>query len=102
MSFSSTRAPYYRLHKPRALFDEVARMSVDGVGKSAIARIKRIAWNTAARWLVLAAAFARRFNHRMLRRVYLHELQAHEIRSFPLHKQMEVWIHTAIEVWLRL
>jgi len=99
---STTDTPYYRLHKPRALFDEVARMSVHGVGKSAIARIKRIAWNTAARWLELAAAFARRFNHRMLRRVDLHELQADEIRSFLLHKRMEVWIHTVIEVWSRL
>jgi IS1 family transposase len=95
-------APYYRLHKPRALFDEVARMSVNGVGKSAIARIKQIAWNTAARWLALAAEFARRFNNRMLRQVDLCELQADEIRSFLLHKQMEVWIQTAIEVWSRL
>ena len=99
---STTGTPYYRLHKPRALFDEVARMSVDGVGKSAIARIKHIAWNTAARWLALAAAFARRFNHRMLWRVDLRELQADEIRSFLLHKRMEVWIHTIIEVWSRL
>ncbi len=99
---SSMGTPYYRLHKPRALFDEVARMSVDGVGKSAIARITRIAWNTAARWLELAGAFARRFNHRMLRRVDLHELQADEIRSFLLHKRMEVWIHAAIEVWSRV
>ena len=99
---STTGTPYYRLHKARALFDEVARMSVDGVGKSAIARIKRISWNTAARWLALASAFARRFNNGMLRQVDLHELQADEIRSFLLHKQMEVWIHTAIEVWSRL
>jgi len=53
-------------------------------------------------WLALAAALARRFNDRVLRRVYLHELQADEIRSFLLHKRMEVWIHTAIEVWSRL
>jgi IS1 family transposase len=99
---STTGTPYYRLHKPRALFDEVARMSVEGVGKSAIARITRIAWNTAARWLALAAAFAHRFTDRMLRRVELCELQADEIRSFLLHKRMEIWIHTAIEVWSRL
>jgi len=102
-TFSSTvGTPCYRLHKPRTLFDEVARMSVDGVGKSAIARIKQIAWNTAARWLAVAAAFARRFNDRMLRRVHLRELQADEIRSFLLHKQMEVWVHTVIEVWSHL
>ena len=99
---STTGTPYYRLHKSRVLFDEVARMSVDGVGKSAIARITRIAWNTAARWLAVAAAFARRFNARMLRRIALHELQADEIRSFLRHKRLEVWIHTVIEVWSRL
>jgi hypothetical protein len=102
-TFSSTiGTPYYRLHKPRALFDEVARMSVDGVGKSAIACIKRIARNTAARCLALAAAFARRFNRRMLRRLDLRELQANEIRSVLLQKRMEIWIHTVIEVWSRL
>ena len=87
---STTGSPYYRLHKSRALFDEVARMSVDSAGKSAIARIKRIAWNITARWRALAAAFARRLNHRMLQQVDLHELQAGEIRSFLLHKRVEV------------
>jgi len=77
-------------------------MSVDGVGESAIARIKRIASNTAALWLALAAAFARRFNNWMLRRADIRQLQADEIRSFLVHKRLEVWIHTAIEVWSRL
>jgi hypothetical protein len=50
-------------------------MSVDGVGKSAIAPIKRIAWNTAARWLAVATAPARPFNDWTLRQADLHEFQ---------------------------
>jgi hypothetical protein len=33
------------------VFDEVAALSVEGLNKSAIARVKRIAWNTVHRWL---------------------------------------------------
>jgi hypothetical protein len=51
---------------------------------------------------LLATAFALRFNHWMPWRVDLSELQADEIRSFLLHKRMEVWIRTAIEVWSAL
>ena len=55
-TFSSTRGtPYYRLHKPRSLFDEVVRMCVHGIAISAMARIKRMAWGTIARWLESAA-----------------------------------------------
>jgi hypothetical protein len=35
----------------RAIFDEVAALSVEGMNKSAIARVKGIAWNTMHRWL---------------------------------------------------
>ena len=49
-TFSSTRGtPYYRLHKPRSLFDEVVRMCVHGIAISAMARIKRMAWGTVRR-----------------------------------------------------
>ena len=43
---STTRTPYYRLQHRRTIFDEVAALSVEGLNKSAIARVKRIAWNT--------------------------------------------------------
>jgi len=46
------------------MFDEVAALSVEGLNKSAIVRVKRIAWNTAHRWLERAAAWCRRFNNR--------------------------------------
>src|SRR5262245_40284268 len=52
---SNAGTPYHRLQHRRATFHEVARLSVEGLNKSAIARVKRIAWNTVARWLEKAA-----------------------------------------------
>ena len=51
---SATGTPYYRLQHRRSTFDEVASLSVEGLNKSAIARVKRIAWNTVHRWLAKA------------------------------------------------
>ncbi len=82
-TFSSTHGtPYYRLHKPRAFFDEVVRMCVHGPAISTMARIKRMAWGTVARWLESAASDASRFNDRMLKGFLVRELQADEIRTF--------------------
>jgi transposase-like protein len=53
---------YHRLPHRRATFDEVAALSVEGVNKSAIARVQQIAWNTVDRWLEKAAAACRLFN----------------------------------------
>ena len=63
---STTGTPYHRLQHRRATFDEVASLSVEGLNKSAIARVKRIAWNTVHRWLEKAAAWCRRFNDRKI------------------------------------
>ena len=99
-TFSSTRGtPYYRLHKPRSLFDEVVRMCVHGIAISAMARIKRMAWGTIARWLESAATYAVRFNDRMLRGFVIHELQADEIRTFVGAKKRVIWVLTTLEVW---
>src|SRR5450756_238298 len=46
---------YHRLQHRRAMFDQVAALSVEGVNKSAIARVQQIAWNTVDRWLEKAA-----------------------------------------------
>ena len=94
--------PYYRLHKPRSLFDEVVRMCVHGIAISAMARIKRMAWGTIARWLESAATYAVRFNDRMLRGFVIHELQADEIRTFVGAKKRVIWVLTTLEVWSRL
>jgi transposase-like protein len=48
---STTRTPYHRLQHRRATFDKVAALSVEGLNKSAIARVQRIAWNTVHCWL---------------------------------------------------
>ncbi|MDA2923204.1 hypothetical protein MYX65_00865 [Acidobacteria bacterium AH-259-L09] len=77
-------------------------MCVDGVAISAMARIKRMTWGTVARWLELAATFAERFNHRMLKGFVIHELQADEIRTFIGTKKQVIWVLTTLEVWSRL
>src|SRR6185436_492452 len=57
---------YHRLQHRRATFDGVAALSVEGMNKSAIARVKQIAWNTVARWLEKAAHSCRPFNNRRI------------------------------------
>src|SRR6185436_18902386 len=77
---STTRLPYYRLQHRRATFDEVATLSVEGMSKSAIARVKRVTWNTVHRWLERAAACCR-FNDRKIKVLSVVELQADEIKT---------------------
>ena len=59
---ATTGTPYKRLQHSMRRFDRVASLSVEGVNKSAIARLEGLSWNTVARWLELAVALARRFN----------------------------------------
>ena len=67
-----------------------------------MARIKRMAWGTIARWLESAATYAARFNDRMLKGFVVHELQADEIRTFVGAKKRVIWVITTLEVWSRL
>jgi IS1 family transposase len=90
------------LHKPRKLFDEVAQMSVEGVGKSFISRIKGISWNTVASWQQKAVKFAKQANEDLLHGYELIELQADEICTFVGSRNNQTWIHTVLEVWSRL
>jgi IS1 family transposase/transposase-like protein len=102
-TFCSTKGtPYYGLHKPRSVFDEVVQMTVEGVGISSISRKKHFAWNTIASWQYLACQAAGEFNDHKLKGVQLIELQADEIRSFAGTKKKSMWIFAAIEVWSRL
>ncbi|PYV45010.1 MAG: hypothetical protein DMG06_04055 [Acidobacteria bacterium] len=101
-TFSSTNGtPYYRLQHRRATFDEVASHSVEGLNKSAIARVKRIAWNT-VRWLERAAVWCRRFSDRKINRLAAVELQADEIKAIVAGKKQSVWVFAVIDVWSRL
>jgi len=99
---SNTGTPYHRLQHRRATFDEVAALSVEGLNKSAIARVKRIAWNTVHRWLEKAADLCRRFNDLKTTGFTVTELQADEIRSIVGGKQQPIWIFAAIEIGSRL
>src|SRR5438132_1848662 len=81
-TFGSTSGTlYHRLQHRRATFDEVATLSVEGMNKSAIARVIGIAWNTVHRWLERAAVCCRRFNNQKIDRLSVVELQADEIKT---------------------
>jgi len=93
---------YYRLQYPRKTFDEVAALRTEGVSISTIARVKRLSWNTVARWIERAAAHAREFNDRKTRGYEIQELQADEVRTFVQGKAHPIWIMATIEVSSRL
>jgi transposase-like protein/IS1 family transposase len=99
---SNTGTPYHRLQHRRARFDEVVTLSVEGLNKSAIARVKQIAWNTVDRWLEKAAAFCRRFNNWKIAALSVMELQADELQTIVGSKEHPIWIFTTIDVWSRL
>ena len=99
---ANTGTPYHRLQHRRVTFDEVAALSVEGLNKSAIARVKRISWNTVDRWLERAADSCHRFNNRSITGLAVEELQADEIRTIVGGKQQPIWIFVSIDVWSRL
>ena len=99
---STCGTPHYRLQHRRATFDGVASLSVEGVNKSAIARLKRLAWNTVYRWLEKAAVWCRRFNNRKIKGLSIGELQADEIRTIVGGTEQSIWIFVVIDVWFRL
>jgi transposase-like protein/IS1 family transposase len=99
---STIGTPYHRLQHRRAIFDEVASLSVEGLNKSAIARIKRIAWNTVHRWLERASNWCRRFSDRKMNRLTMAELQADEMQTIVGGKEQPIWVFAVIEVWSRL
>jgi transposase-like protein/IS1 family transposase len=99
---STTGTPYHRLQHRRATFDEVVSLSVEGLNKSSIARVKGIAWNTVHRWLERAAAQCRRFNNRKMKGLSIVELQADEMRTIVGRKEQSIWVFVVIDVWSRL
>src|SRR5215475_3442301 len=99
---SNAGTPYYRLHHRRTTFNQVATLSVEGLNKSAIARVECIGWNTVDRWLEKARDCGRRFNDQEITGFRATELQADEIRTITQAKQQPTWIFAAIEVWSRL
>jgi hypothetical protein len=65
-------------------------LTVEGVGKSSIARAKQMSRNTVARWQQLASQYAERFNDCMVHDYELIELQADEIRTFVRTKKSQL------------
>jgi IS1 family transposase len=84
------------------IFDEVASLSVEGLSKSAIARVKQITWNTVHRWLERAAAWSRRFSDRKMKRLAMAEPQADEMQTIVGGKEQPIWVFAVIDVWSRL
>jgi len=99
---STTSTPYHRIQYSRNTFDEVCYLSVEGLSKSAIARVKRLTWNTVSRWLEKASVAAGQFNDHKLNSYPLKEIQADEIYTFIGRRRYPIWIITLIEVWSRL
>jgi IS1 family transposase len=83
------------------MFDEVASLSVAGVNKSAISRVKGLAWNTVHRWIERATESCRRFNEKRAGVIEIVELQADETRTFVGRKKSQIWIFAALEVCSR-
>ncbi len=98
---STTETPYHSLHYSRNTFDDVVLMSVEGVSKASITRVKKLSWNTVARWLTRAAQSAERFNDRMVQSYELRKLQGEEVRTFTDNKGRLIWVLFALEVWSR-
>jgi transposase-like protein len=63
-------------------FDQVARLRVEGVSISAIARTSGRSRSTIARWLERAAVSARRCNDELLRKFEIKEIQVDELCTF--------------------
>ena len=96
------RTAYHGLQHRRSTFDEVAALSVERVSKSAIARVKRIGWNTVDRWLERAASYFREFNDITITDLDIAEIQADEIRTFAGGKNDVIWVFATLDVATRL
>jgi len=99
---TTTGTPYYRIHKAHKLFDEVCSMTVEGICKSSISRLKKISWNTVSAWQEKAAEAATQFQDNMIYNVPVQELQADEIRTFIDCRTKAIYLITCLEVWSRL
>ena len=98
----TTHTPSYRLRSSQPTLERITSMSVEGLSRSAIARVERLARPTVDRWLDRASDAAQQFNDQMIRNVPLQELQADEIQTIALDNVCPTWIFTTLEVWSRL
>ena len=99
---STTHTPYYRLRSSQTKLERITSMSVEGVSRSAIARVEHLSRPTVDRGLKRASNAAQQFNDRLIRQVPVQELQADEIQTIALDQARPTWIFTTLEVWSRL
>ncbi len=99
---ATTGTAYKRLQHPKRKFDRVALLCVEGVSKSAIARLEALSWNTVSRWLELAATVVRKLSATRLRGYCLVELQLDELSTFLGNRKQQTWVYAGIKVWSRL
>jgi hypothetical protein len=88
--------PCHRLQHRGIVFDRVATFGIEGLNKSAIAQVKRIAWNTVDCWLEKAADPCRRFNDHRIAGITITALQADGIPAFIHDREQPVWPSTAV------
>ena len=63
-----------------------------------ISKIKKMTWNTIARWLKVASSGAQRFNDHKLKNFVIHELQTDEVKTFIQNKKHVIWLYTTMDV----
>jgi transposase-like protein/IS1 family transposase len=100
--WSNTGTPYYRLQHRRATFDQVATISVEGLNKSAIARVEGIGWNTVDRWLEKSQRLRPSLQRQRNNRVPSLRASGRRNPNHYLRKQQPTWIFAAVEVRSRL
>jgi hypothetical protein len=72
-------------------------MSVEGLSRSAIARVEHLTRPTVDRWLDRASDAAQQFNDQLIRNMPLQELQADEIQTVALDNACPTWIFTTVQ-----
>lgn len=91
-----------RLRSSQLRIDRVAAMSVEGMSRTAMARVEHIDPHTVDRWLSRASAVAEHFNDTMTRDVLLQEIEADELQTVASRHTQSTWVFSTLEVWSRL
>jgi IS1 family transposase len=99
---SRTGTVYHRLRSGPERFDQLARMTIEGMSVASIARSLGISESTVRHWQKKAAERAALFNDTVIQDVPGEELQADEIKTFVERKERAAWVFTGVEVAARL
>jgi hypothetical protein len=101
-TFCSRRGcAYYRLQKPRRVFDQFAKLLSEGLSCASLARTLQVCPGTISRWLERAARHARAFGDEHDRIRSPVEMQFDEISARPANQPRSPWVFNGIEVSTR-